>query len=62
MSRFTLYYTVRPLIPRRVQMALRRWIVRRKRARVTDRWPIVERAAVKPEGWKGWPDGKAGSY
>ena len=52
------YYLLKPLIPRRLQIELRRMIVARKRARYAGVWPIDERAAVPPEGWAGWPDGK----
>ena len=52
------YYFLKPLIPRRVQIGLRRLIVARKRARYTHVWPIDERAGKPPEGWPGWPEGK----
>jgi peptidoglycan/xylan/chitin deacetylase (PgdA/CDA1 family) len=53
-----LYYRIKPLIPRRVQLAVRGAIVRSKRGRVSDIWPIDEKAAATPSGWKGWPEGK----
>ena len=54
-----LYYSVlKPLIPRRVQIFLRRLIAERKRRGVEDIWPIDERAGKKPPNWPGWPDGK----
>jgi peptidoglycan/xylan/chitin deacetylase (PgdA/CDA1 family) len=37
---------------------MRRIIVRRKRARYADVWPIDERAGNPPDGWAGWPEGK----
>ncbi len=49
---------VRPIIPRRLQIALRRSVARRKRKKVTDSWPILPRAGTSPQGWQGWPDGK----
>lgn len=53
-----LYYQVRPLIPRRAQIYLRkklfRWKLRKHRAT----WPIHEQSSHLPDGWKGWPDGK----
>jgi hypothetical protein len=52
------YYFLKPLIPRRIQIGLRRLIVARKRARYSHVWPIDERAARPPEGWPGWPEGK----
>jgi peptidoglycan/xylan/chitin deacetylase (PgdA/CDA1 family) len=53
-----LFYTLKPLIPRRVQLALRRQLIMRKRKRYHDVWPILEEAGQVPEGWKGWPEGK----
>jgi hypothetical protein len=52
------YYFWKPLIPRRVQIGLRRLIVARKRARYSHVWPIDDRAGRPPEGWTGWPEGK----
>lgn len=52
------YYFLKPLIPRSVQIGLRRLIVARKRARYAHVWPIDERAGKPPEGWPGWPEGK----
>ena len=55
------YYRVRPLIPRCVQIALRRGISLKKLAAYSgDRgtWPIDEEAGKTPPGWPGWPDGK----
>lgn len=53
-----LYYRVKPLIPRRVQVALRQQQARRVHARVDHVWPIDERTGTTPPGWPGWPDGK----
>lgn len=53
-----IYYTLKPLIPRYLQLALRRYIVKRKRVRYKDIWPIDERAGNVPQGWNGWPQGK----
>ena len=58
MLRNKLYYTIRPLIPRRLQIALRRQIAMRKREACKDIWPIDERAGAAPPGWTGWPEGK----
>jgi hypothetical protein len=52
------YYALKPWIPRRVQIALRRglaaWLYRRHKRD----WPICESAALPPPAWSGWPDGK----
>ena len=53
-----IYYRLKPLIPRRLQIELRRWYVARLRQQCSGVWPINERAAAPPAGWQGWPDGK----
>jgi len=52
------FYQIKPLISRRLQIALRR-----VRARILiqthgDVWPIDEKAAIPPKNWPGWPEGK----
>ncbi len=54
----SLYYKLKPFVPRRIQIEVRRQIVLRKRSQVSHVWPIDERAGKPPEGWTGWPDGK----
>ncbi len=58
MLRHTLYYHLKPAVPRRLQIAVRRAVVRHQLRRNRHVWPIDERAATPPEGWKGWPEGK----
>ena len=60
MSSFGLqiYYRIRPIVPRRMQVLLRRL-----RANVRIRthkgvWPIDARSTRPPPNWKGWPGGK----
>ncbi len=53
-----LYYHLKPYLPWRFRMALRRIVARRQRRTYQDVWPINEAAAHPPEGWPGWPDGK----
>jgi hypothetical protein len=53
-----LYYRIKPLLPRAVQIILRSRLARYKRKRCSEIWPIDERAGNPPPGWKGWPDGK----
>ena len=56
---FTKYfYHAKPFIPRNVQLAIRRRVVRLAQIRNRDVWPIDESAAEPPAGWSGWPDGK----
>jgi len=53
-----LFYTIKPAIPRRLQIALRRQIARYKRNKYSHVWPIDPSANKPPDGWTGWPDGK----
>jgi hypothetical protein len=53
-----IFYHIKPLIPRKLQLFLRRIIVQRKLSTVKHIWPINEKAVQRPEGWAGWPDGK----
>lgn len=57
-SRNRIFYALKPLIPRRAQLWLRRRMILRKRRAVADRWPILEAAGRPPSGWPGWPEGK----
>jgi len=52
------YYQLKPFIPRRLQIFLRRKLVKRKCLLCRDIWPIDESAVNPPQGWSGWPDGK----
>jgi hypothetical protein len=54
----TLFYTLKPFIPRSIQIAIRRMMASRKRRIYADVWPIDPTAYKKPEGWQGWPEGK----
>ena len=53
-----LYYVVRPLILRSLQIAARRKIAARKRERHRHIWPIDPGAGMPPLGWKGWPQAR----
>jgi len=54
-SKTGLYYLLKPILPWRLRMALRRVSARRIRAHSTATWPIDERAGRPPAGWPGWP-------
>lgn len=54
----SLFYTVKPFIPRSMQIRIRRMIASRKRRLYSDVWPIDPAAGKTPDGWHGWPDGK----
>ena len=53
-----LFYTLKPMIPRRLQLFLRRWIAQRKRRKYAHIWPIDPNSGLPPKAWPGWPDGK----
>lgn len=53
-----LYYLFKPLIPRRVQIYLRRFLIKRYLPLYKDVWPIDPNASTKPANWKGWPKKK----
>ncbi|HUH66148.1 MAG TPA: DUF354 domain-containing protein, partial [Syntrophales bacterium] len=53
-----MYYFAKPLIPRRLQIEVRRATIHRKLAGCAHTWPIDEQASHPPQGWTGWPDGK----
>lgn len=57
----SLYY-LKQLLPRRLQIPLRQWAVRRQRARVSEVWPIHPASEAPPPGWQGWPDGKSFAF
>jgi glycosyltransferase involved in cell wall biosynthesis len=52
------YYLIKPLMPWRLRLALRRWRALRRRKAFAGVWPIDAKAARIPPGWPGWPDGK----
>jgi hypothetical protein len=51
----TLYYTVKPILPRSLQIVLRRHFVKRVLQKVSTRWPVDPRSGGRPPGWRGWP-------
>lgn len=53
-----IYYLIKPVIPRKTQVLIRRKLVNRQRQTYSNIWPILENSSAKPEGWKGWPSGK----
>lgn len=53
-----IFYAIKPIIPRRLQILLRRKRILRKRALYKDIWPIDESANKPPQGWAGWPNQK----
>jgi hypothetical protein len=57
-ARPEVFYAMKPLVPRWLQLVLRR----RRLLALFDRhvatWPVWDEAAAAPAGWPGWPDGK----
>jgi hypothetical protein len=57
-SIYQLFYSLKPLIPRKTQIVLRRLIAQQKRRKNSNTWPIDPKSAKPPVGWSGWPEGK----
>lgn len=55
---YKLFYTLKPLIPRSIQLFLRRRLVLHRRSKFAHVWPIDESAGRPPIDWRGWPDNK----
>lgn len=53
-----LYYALKPGLPWRVRVALRRARANGRRRASSAVWPIDEKAGATPPGWPGWPEGK----
>lgn len=53
-----IFYNFKPFIPRILQIALRRILVKRKLESCRDIWPIAINAGKTPVNWSGWPDKK----
>jgi glycosyltransferase involved in cell wall biosynthesis len=52
------YYALKPFLPLRLRLTLRRWLASARRHAHSASWPIDERAGATPPGWPGWPAGK----
>ena len=53
-----IYYALRPLIPRFMQIKMRRILVHKQRILYANIWPINELANNSRNDWRGWPQGK----
>jgi hypothetical protein len=53
-----LYYRLKPLVPRSLQLAVRRRRIQALMPKVSSVWPIDPNSAKPPPQWSGWPDGK----
>jgi GDP-mannose 6-dehydrogenase len=58
MLRNKLYYRIKPLLPFKVRMALRRSLAGMQRARARHAWPVMPGSDKPPANWRGWPEGK----
>ncbi|HJT82487.1 MAG TPA: DUF354 domain-containing protein, partial [Chthoniobacterales bacterium] len=57
MLRNKVYYRVKPFLPQRIRMMMRRSVAAWLRERNRHRWPICEGSQQPPTGWSGWPNG-----
>lgn len=53
-----IFYTIKPIIPRPIQLLIRREIVHHKRSKNDNIWPIDPKSVKMPQGWQGWPGNK----
>src|SRR5689334_23338852 len=51
----SVYYHVKPAIPRCIRHVLRQRVAARQRQRYAEAGPILKEAGTKPAGWPGWP-------
>lgn len=56
--RNNIFYALRPIIPRNIQIILRRIIAKQIRKAAADIWPIDKSAGSVPPEWHGWKGGK----
>lgn len=52
------YYSLKPLIPRALQVVLRQRLAAARLKAIADRWPIDSRTSLAPPSWDGWPENK----
>jgi len=52
------YYQIKPIIPRRLQILLRKRLLAKKITDHANKWPIDPDSASPPDNWEGWPEGK----
>lgn len=57
-NRNRFYYFLKPLIPRGIQILIRRRLALIKKTQYKDCWPIDKNACNPPVGWTGWPGQK----
>jgi peptidoglycan/xylan/chitin deacetylase (PgdA/CDA1 family) len=52
-----IYYHMKPILPWKIRIALRRMRANLRRKAYSKVWPIDERAGFTPAAWPGWPGG-----
>jgi peptidoglycan/xylan/chitin deacetylase (PgdA/CDA1 family) len=52
------YYKIKPIVPRRLQIFLRRLVALRQRKAHREDWPVTQGTGKPPDGFQGWPGGK----
>jgi hypothetical protein len=50
------FYQIKPMVPRWLQLELRRTAIIFKRKKVVSKWPILQKASNRPNPWHGWPE------
>lgn len=58
MNKLKLYYILKPLIPRKLQILMRQKYAAVQMEKHRKTWPVLESAAKPPENWNGWPFNK----
>lgn len=53
-----IFYILKPIIPRKLQLYLRRKLLLSKLSNYANFWPILKGSETKPQIFEGWPDGK----
>jgi glycosyltransferase involved in cell wall biosynthesis len=53
-----IYYELKPILPWRLRVMLRKMRAERRRKAFAAVWPIDRAAGATPFGWPGWPEGK----
>ncbi len=53
-----IFYLLKPVIPRKLQLELRRRMINSKRNSFTSTWPVYPGSETKPKNWRGWHGNK----
>ena len=53
-----IFYHLKPVVPRCLQIVLRRGIIQHQQRAVSSIWPIDPHSSKPPKNWRGWPDKK----